>query len=173
MTIPPHNFTHSPVDEVTISLCYGEESPPVEIVIPSPYPGWGPIRERLEEIIQGLPGDTFHTGMLRYTDCFPLNPGDIPSDLVVIAPGIPSFFRERNISSPFAKSTISCIIPDAEADVLYTQSSDRIKLVFTVRTHHGSVYDKHSALTWFDQAREAVHQMFDAVTKEELVERVR
>jgi len=172
MTIPPHNFTHSPVDEVTISLCYGEESPPVEIVIPSPYPGWGPIRERIEEIVHELPEGILHSCMLRYTDSFPLKPGDIPGDLVVIAPRIPSAMEGKILSEPILSSLLSFTIPEGNMEISYIQSHERMRLIFTVKSLQGSIYDKNSCIAWFDSSREAVHQMFDSVTTEELLHRI-
>lgn len=172
MQVPPHNYAHSPVDEVRVRFSFDAHAP-VETIIPSPYPGWQEVREKIAEVLDSVSvNKSMHSCMLRYTDIFPLHEGDIPHDLISIAPRIPDseFFlpsgRSSSEISAKGRNHGSMII------IRFNQEKDRMVLVFEAVSDRKQEIWFDSVLDWFDYAREDIHSLFDLIVSHELIQRL-
>lgn len=172
MDTPPHNFTHSPVDEVSFRFSFNAHAP-VETIVPSPYPGWQVIREKITEVLETISGTrTIHSCMLRYTDVFSLQDGDVLHQLVSVAPGIPDNMMFTPSVESMSEISMRSISHNNEICIRFRHDNIRMVLVFEVMSEKDHEIWLDSALQWFDFAREDIHHVFDLVVLDELRKRV-
>ena len=173
---PPHAFSRSPVEEVFCQITRGPGAESLSLAIPAPYPGWPHIRERLQETIAGAGDVSRVTGcMLRYTDLLPVPLG-------MALPGNEDL--EGLLSKNYHCETVqdeivftSTKIPDTEGSVRSTHpqpGKPGWTLVFTMHIKRTSGFpDGDSMMTWFDDARSEIHELFDLIVPEEIVKHLR
>lgn len=172
MQIPPHNFSRSPVHEVQCSY-QRRESEPVIITIPSPYPGWNVIQDRIGTSLDEEPDDrNIVSCRIKYVDIFALSEGDIPQKLIAIAPCIPRQMISRIHNSPFTELTVQGIRSDSDISVRCELRKNQMVLLFETEYGKNEIMDQNAALSWFDAAREDIHLLFDIMVSDELKKRI-
>ena len=175
---PPHSFSRSPVKEVFCRCTCGSDAEALSLTIPPPYPGWPHIRDGIRDMITGAGEISRINGcMIRYTDLIPVvgrrnlpGTGDI-ADLISGRFNC-SFSNTRN-----EIVLISTKIPDTTGSVCSIHNrpgKPGWTLIFTLNTEgptrFGSVC---SVLNWFDDARAWIHEIFDLIVPEEIVQELR
>jgi len=172
MHIAPHNFTHSPVEEVICGFT-PENSHKVEITIPLPYPGWLPIREKIAAALGGISHtEAIHSCLLRYTDSFHLSDGDIPDQLISIAPKVPKAMQNLILAGPVSEMTIAGSATNTEITTRFVQKNRRMILIFMAQSKESQMIERDSALSWFDSSREDIHSLFDMIVSKDLIQRI-
>jgi len=172
MKIPPHSYTQSPVEEVCFRFSYGMHAP-VETIIPAPYPGWLVIREKIETVLESVSANkTMKSCMLRYTDVFALREGDIPHNLIYVAPKIPGSELFSASGTSLSEISMKGINHGSVIIIRFTQEKDRMILIFEALSDRKQEIWFDSVLQWFDFAREDIHLLFDLVVSDELKERL-
>lgn len=175
-TPPPHNFSHSPVEEVYCS-CELNQGKNLALSVRSPYPGWSRIREDYSTLIASIPDPNHVSGcLLRYTDWFPS---------VRVIPSHDSF--KRQITDQVQTRKMS----ETELELAFRSSLSgsmvRIRsvygnlersgwtLVFTLMIDPGSCHFSSSKdiLAWFDAAHAEIHVLFDQMVPPEITDEVR
>lgn len=173
---PPHSFSRSPVEEVICRCVLGYNAESLSLTIPGPYPGWPKIRERIREMVDSVEDISRITGaMLIYTDLFPVLPGvTLPEakDIEQILSG------EYNCHTVRDKVVFSCTsIPGTAGTIRSLRNSPKRPgwtLVFSVQTegqHRFASCDL--VVVWFDDAHAAIHNLFDRIVPEDIVQALR
>jgi hypothetical protein len=175
---PPHSFSRSPVEEVFCCCTCGPGAEPLSLTVPPPYPGWPHIRGRIRDMITGAGEGSLITGcMLRYTDLIPVGEGmDLPG-----AEDIEHLLSGRFDCSIDKTQTeivlISTRIPDTEGSVCSVHprpGTPGWTLIFTMTTEGPAGFvSGDRVVTWFDDARAEIHQLFDLIVPEEIVKSLR
>ena len=171
---PPHSFSRSPVEEVFCRCTCGSEL--FSLAIPPPYPGWPDIRDRIREMIAGIGEISRMSGcMLRYTDLIPVGER-------MILPGTEDI--EQLLSGRCdCRTTENEIIltrtgiPGTAGSVCSLQNrpgKPGWTLIFTMHTEGPARFGSgDSVIQWFDDARAEIHELFDLIVPEEIVETLR
>jgi hypothetical protein len=175
---PTHSFSRSPVEEVFCRCTCGSDAESLSLTIPPPYPGWLHIRDGIGDMIAGAGEISRINGcMLRYTDLIPVVDGRNLPGTEEIAHLISgrfscSFGNTRNeiviISTKILHTGGSvCSIHNRPGKPGWT-------VIFTMNTQ-GQVrfVSGYSVLNWFDDARAGIHEIFDLIVPEEIVEALR
>jgi len=173
MQVPPHNFTHSPVEEVfcRYTRTNGEQ---IDITIPSPYPGWTTIREQLAQSLEELPNNEGVTScLLKYTDSFPLFEEDELHQLISIAPHIQNDLQYHIEPGQEPEIAITGSKTGTQIIIWFEEKNDRVLLVFEAMSGEDMMMESDSALLWFDSTRADIHLLFDSVVSDELKMRIR
>jgi uncharacterized protein (TIGR04255 family) len=172
---PPHSFSRSPVEEVFCCCSCGSDAKSLSLTIPPPYPGWPHIRDGIRDMIAGAREISRITGcMLRYTDLIPVVDGkELPGNEEI----------EHLLSGKFKCSfdhnqneivLITTNIPDTAGSVcsIHNRSGKPgWTLIFTMKTEgRVSFVSGDSVLNWFDDARAGIHELFDLIVPEEIVQ---
>jgi uncharacterized protein (TIGR04255 family) len=174
----PHSFSRSPVEEVFCCCTCGSDAESLSLTIPRPYPGWPHIRDRIRDMIAGAGEISRITGcMLRYTDLLPVVDGkDLPG-----IEDIELLLSERyNCSIDTPQNEIVLIgtkIPDTAGSVCSIQNrpgKPGWTLIFTMRTERPAGFvSGDSVVNWFDDARAGIHDLFDLIVPDEIVQGLR
>ncbi len=175
---PPHSFSRSPVEEVFCRCTCKSGTESLSLTIPPPYPGWPHIRDGIRDMIAGAGEISRITGcMLRYTDLIPVVDGKTLAGTEAIAHLLSGRFNCSfdNIQNEIMLTSTK--FPDTAGSV----SSIRNRpgkpgwtLIFTMNTQGPPVFDSSDdILNWFDNARSAIHEIFDLIVPEEIVETFR
>jgi uncharacterized protein (TIGR04255 family) len=176
--LPPHSFSHSPVEEVFCRCSCGSDAQPLSLTIPPPYPGWPTIRDRIREMIAGAGEIIRITGcMLRYTDLIPV----VDRKTLPGTEAIEHLFSGKfncyfdNIQNEIL--LIGTNIPDTAGSVCSIHNSPGKPgwtLIFTMNTEGPARFVScDSVLKWFDDARAEIHGLFDLIVPEEIVQVLR
>ena len=172
MHVSPHGFSHSPVQEVLTGIT-PTGYPPVSLTLSSPYPGWPVIRKKLGHLLDSLSGERgFHSCILRYTDVFLLQDGDVPYRLVQIAPPVPAGDWFQGLSGTSSEIHLKSIDNETWLSIRFREDMDRLVLVFEAVSKEGRTIGRSAILPWFDAAREDIHRLFDLVVSDELIHRL-
>lgn len=175
---PPHSFSHSPVEEVFCCCTFGSEAESLTLTIPSPYPGWPRIRHGIRDMIAGAGEISRVTGCtLQYTDLIPVGDGKN-------LPGTEDIVRllSRSYTCSFDQKQnkivlISTKIPGTAGSVcsIYNRpGKPGWTLIFTLKTEGAARFASGDAvLDWFDNARAGIHELFDLIVPEEIVQTLR
>ncbi|MDD1709729.1 MAG: hypothetical protein LUQ37_02330 [Methanoregulaceae archaeon] len=175
---PPHSFSRSPVEEVFCRCTCGSDAEPVSLTIPPPYPGWPRIRDGIRDMIAGAGDISRITGcMLRYTDLIPVVRGKT-------LPGTDDI--EHLLSGRF-----KCYLNNTQHEIVLTSTNipgtagsirsihNRPEkpgwtLIFTMNTEGMARFvSGDSVLNWFDDARAGIHEIFDLIVPDEIVQTLR
>jgi uncharacterized protein (TIGR04255 family) len=175
---PPHSFSRSPVEEVFCRCSFGSDAESLSLTIPPPYPGWPHIRDGIRDMIAGAGEISRITGcMLRYTDLIPVARGKNlpgPEDIAHLLSGSYhcSFDTPQN-----EIVLISTKIPDTAGSVcsIHPRSGKPgWTLIFSMKTEGSARFvSGDSVLNWFDDARAGIHELFDLIVPEEIVQALR
>jgi uncharacterized protein (TIGR04255 family) len=173
---PPHSFSRSPVEEVFCRCTCGSAS--CSLTIPSPYPGWPDIRDRIREMIAGFGEISRMSGcLLRYTDLIPVGEGKTLPGIEDIAQLLSGRFNCSIDTLHREIVFISTSIPDTAGAVCSIRNrpgKPGWTLVFTMHTEGpAGVVSSDSVLKWFDDARAEIHGLFDLIVPEEIVQALR
>jgi len=172
---PPHSFSRSPVEEVFCSCMRTSGAEALSLTIPPPYPGWPHIREKIKDMVMGA-GEISHINgcLLRYSDLIPFSDGKNLPGTEEIAHLISGIYQYSFDSTQNEIILIDTKIPDTIGSVQSIHDSPGKPgwtLIFTVNTERpvrfGSV---SSILNWFDDARAGIHEIFDLIVPEEIVQ---
>jgi hypothetical protein len=175
---PPHSFSRSPVEEVFCRCTCGSDAEALSLTIPPPYPGWPHIRDGIRDMITGAGEISRITGcMIRYTDLIPVVGGtNLPGteDIAHLISGSfnCSFDKSQNeivhISTKIPDTTGSvCSMPNRPGKPGWT-------LIFTMHTEGPTRFvSVYSVLHWFDDARAGIHEIFDLIVPEDIVQSLR
>ncbi|HOT03871.1 MAG TPA: TIGR04255 family protein [Methanolinea sp.] len=172
----PHSFSRSPVEEVVCCCTLGHDGEALSLRIPGPYPGWPQIRERVMEMIAGVEDVSRISGcMLRYTDLIPVPHG---SHL----PGIKEI--EQIFSGEFNCYTLQDRVVLSHTPLPGSSGSIRSlhhrpgkpgwTLVLSMQTTGTARFAScDSVMEWFDDARACIHDLFDRIVPEDIVQKLR
>jgi hypothetical protein len=175
---PPHSFSRSPVKEVYCRCTCGSGAEPLSLTIPPPYPGWPHIRGRIRDMFAGAGEISRITGcMIRYTDLLPVVDGKNPPG----AEDIEHLLSGRFDCSIDKKQNeivlISMKIPGTAGSVCSIHDRPGTPgwtLIFTMSTEGpASFVSGDSVVNWFDDARAGIHDLFDLIVPEEIVQSLR
>lgn len=170
--VTSHNFSRSPVEEVMFRFC-SENGQSVEEVFPSPYPGWEKIKNQIIQSFEQTANQKITSDcILKYTDVFLLNAGDIPENLILIAPMVPADIRSLIVQGPISEINITGSIENLVINVRYEQNNDKMILVFKASNKDQFTFSREEVLVWFDAARENIHRIFDAIVTSKLINRI-
>jgi hypothetical protein len=170
--VTSHNFSRSPVEEVMFRFC-SENGQCVEEVFPSPYPGWEKIKNQIIQSFEQTANNKITTDcILKYTDVFLLTTGDIPGNLILIAPMVPVDIRSLIVQGPVSEINIAGSIENLVINVRYEQNNDKMILVFKASNKDQFTFSRDEMLVWFDTARENIHRIFDAIVTSKLINRI-
>jgi uncharacterized protein (TIGR04255 family) len=175
---PAHSFSHSPVEEVFCCCTRGSEADSLTLTIPPPYPGWPHIRHGIRDMIAGAGDISGITGcMLRYTDLIPVDEGkNLPTTKEI------EHFLSRSYTSSFDQKQNKIVltstkIPNTAGSVCSLQNrpgKTGWTLIFTLKTVRPARFVSGEAvLDWFDNARAGIHELFDLIVPEEIVQTLR
>lgn len=167
MSVPPHNFSRSPVKEV-ICQYHTSIQGPFEICFPKPYPGWAVIRERLADSLDNRNDGPFRDLMLRYTDEFVLMLGDDPDTLIVHPHEIPPPVSSRQIQGEMTERVIQGLEKGTEIVLRYALENDTIIIEFQAESPYKKEYSGPELMEWFETAREDIHMLFDLIVSKTL-----
>lgn len=168
MTDPaPHNFSYSPVEEVSCSCTTDTGSSPRTLIIHPPYPGWTKIRRDLQELISGESSDVIYTScILRYRDRF--HPDNHVPEII-----LKQDIQDRIIGTSGEDMMVSIDIPGTEAYINHSPDDTRgDTLTFTIRMNSARLSD-NELLMWFDAAHTGIHILFDLCVPEENIQTFR
>lgn len=167
----PHNFTHSPVQEVVCS-CSFESDEPLSLRVLAPYPGWVSIKKDISEILEGMPDTCIVTGCtLQYIDIFHPVTLDESSGPQFLGFGEHSGIKERIIGRKGDDFIISSPIPGSDIYIRQKNGGNRGQgstLVFTI-VAHSSLLSIGKVLNWFDTAHDEIHHLFDLCVPPEII----
>jgi uncharacterized protein (TIGR04255 family) len=174
----PHSFSRSPVEEVFCRCTCGSDAEPLSLTIPPPYPGWPHIRDRIRDIVAGAGEISRITGcMLKYTDLIPVVDGkNLPGiqDIELLLSG------RFDCSLDPTKNEIVLIgtkIPNTAGSVCsihHRPGTPGWTLIFTMSTAGPAGFvSGDSVVNWFDDARAGIHDLFDLIVPEEIVQALR
>jgi hypothetical protein len=172
---PPHSFSRSPVEEVFCCCTFGSAAESFTLTIPPPYPGWPQIRHGIRDMIAGAEDVSRITGcMLKYTDLIPVHVGPTTEDVEHL------LSRSSPCSFDHKKNKIvltSAKIPNTAGSVCSLQNrpgKPGWTLIFTMKTVRSTRFVSGDAvLDWFDNARAGIHELFDLIVPEEIVQTLR
>jgi hypothetical protein len=172
---PPHSFSRSPVEEVFCRCTCGSDSESLSLTIAPPYPGWPHIRDMIGDMIARAGKISLITGcMLRYTDLIAVVDGkNVPGteDIEHMLSGrFKCFFDNKQNEIVL----ISTKIPNTAGSVcsIYNRpGKPGWMLIFTMNTEGlPGFVSGDDVLTWFDDARAGIHELFDLIVPEEIVQ---
>lgn len=175
---PPHSFSRSPVEEVFCRCTCGSDAESLSLSIPSPYPGWLHIRDKIRDIIAGAGEITLITGcMLQYTDLIPVVSGKFVPGTEDIARLISGRFKCFIDNTKDEIVLFSTGIPNTAgsvASIWNRPGKPGWTLIFTMKTENPPGFVSGDAiLNWFDDARAGIHETFDRIVPEEIVQALR
>ncbi len=143
-----------------------------------PYPGWPQIRDRIRDRIAGSGEIAGITGcMLRYTDRIPVAEGkNLPGTGEIV--NLLSGRFECSIGrSQDEIVLVRTKIPDTTGSVCSIHNragKPGWTLIFTMNTGGPARFaSAESVLDWFDNARAGIHELFDLIVPEEIVQALR
>jgi uncharacterized protein (TIGR04255 family) len=173
-----HSFSRSPVEEVFCRCTCGSDSESLSLTIPRPYPGWPHIRDGIRDMIAGAGDISRITGcMLRYTDLIPVVDGkNLPGteDIGHLLSGRFDWYFDNEQNEIVLVGTK---IPDTTGSVRSLRNrpgKPGWTLIFTMKTEGSARFvSGESVLNWFDEARAAIHGLFDLIVPEEIVQALR
>jgi len=172
---PPHSFSRSPVKEVCCRCMRTSGAEALSLTIPPPYPGWPHIREKIKDMVIGAGTISRINGcMLRYTDLLPVAGGkNLPGteEIVHLISGRfhCSFENARN-EILLIETTIPHTIGSVHS-IHGSPGKPGWTLIFTMNTERPARFDTvSSVLNWFDDARAGIHEIFDLIVPEEIVQ---
>lgn len=172
----PHSFSHSPVEEVFCRLTFGYGAGSLCLAIQPPYPGWPHIRDRTREMIAGAGDVSRITGCtLRYTDLIQaIEEATVPGikDIAYLLSGRFDCYAAQNGITLFRTN-----MPGTGGSVcsaLNRPGKPGWTLAFTLHTSERVRFDSvDSAIRWFDDARAVIHELFDLIVPDEIVQILR
>lgn len=172
---PPHSFSRSPVEEVFCCCTYGSDAELLSLTIPLPYPGWPHIRDRIRDMIARRGDVSQITGcMLRYTDLIPIAEGkDLPGTAEIgqaLSGRYDCYFdNEQKI---FVLTSTEILYTAGSVCSIYNRpGKSGWILVFTMKTDQPTRFvSDESVLNWFDDARTGIHELFDLIVPEKVVQ---
>jgi hypothetical protein len=103
---------------------------------------------------------------------FLLTTGDIPGNLILIAPMVPVDIRSLIVQGPVSEINIAGSIENLVINVRYEQNNDKMILVFKASNKDQFTFSRDEMLVWFDTARENIHRIFDAIVTSKLINRI-
>ncbi|HPH34194.1 MAG TPA: TIGR04255 family protein [Methanoregulaceae archaeon] len=145
------------------------------LTIPPPYPGWPHIREKIKDMVMAA-GEISHINgcLLRYSDLIPFSDGKKLPGTEEIAHLISGIYQCSSDSTQNEIILIDTKIPDTIGSVHSIQDSPGKPgwtLIFTMNTERPVRFDSISSiLNWFDDARAGIHEIFDLIVPEEIVQ---
>jgi hypothetical protein len=175
---PPHSFSRSPVEEVFCRCSRGSDAEALSLTIPPPYPGWPHIRDGIRDMITGA-GDISRINgcMIRYTDLIPIAGRKNLPGTEDIAHLISGRFNCSIDNSQDEIVLFSTKIPDTTGSVcsiLHRPGKPGWTLIFTMNTEGPTrCVSVSRILNWFDDARAGIHEIFDLIVPDEIVQALR
>jgi uncharacterized protein (TIGR04255 family) len=175
---PPHSFSRSPVEEVFCCCTCGPGAKPLSLTIPPPYPGWPHIRDRIRDMVAGAGEISRITGcMLRYTDLIPVVEGKNLPGTEEIAHLLSGRFECSLDPLQNDIVLIGTKIPNTAGSVrsiYHRPGTPGWTLVFTMSTEGPAGFvSGDRVVNWFDDARAGIHDLFDLIVPEEIVQSLR
>jgi uncharacterized protein (TIGR04255 family) len=175
---PPHSFSRSPVEEVFCRCTCGSDAESLSLTIPLPYPGWPHIRDGIWDMITRAGEISRINGcMLRYTDLIPVVDGKNLPGIEDIEHRISGKFNCYFDTTQNEIVLISTKIPGTAGSVCSIHNrpgKPGWTLIFTMKTEDPARFDSgDSVLDWFDDARAGIHEIFDLIVPEEIVQALR
>jgi len=175
---PPHSFSRSPVEEVFCRCMRTSGAEALSLTIPPPYPGWPHIREKIKDMVMGA-GEISHINgcMLRYSDLIPVAGRKYLPDTEDIAHLISGRLHCSFDNTQNEILLIETTIPHTIGSVHSIHNGPGKPgwtLIFTMNTTRQARFGSlHGVLNWFDDARAGIHEIFDLVVPEEIVQALR
>jgi uncharacterized protein (TIGR04255 family) len=175
---PPHSFSRSPVEEVFCRCTCESGAESLSLTIPPPYPGWPHIRDGIRDMIAGAGEISRITGcMLRYTDLIPVVDGKTLPGTETIEHLLSGRFNCSFDNTQNGIVLISTKFPDTAGSVSsirHRPGKPGSTLIFTMNTQEPARFvSSDGVLNWFDDARAAIHEIFDLIVPEEIVQSFR
>ncbi|KUG15352.1 hypothetical protein ASZ90_014989 [hydrocarbon metagenome] len=173
-----HSFSRSPVEEVFCCCTSGSDAEPRSLTIPPPYPGWPPIRDRIRDMIAGAGEVSRINGcMIRYIDLIPVADEKILPGIEVIERLLSGRFRCSLDNTQNDVVLIRTKIPNTEGSVCSIRNRPGNlgwTLIFSMKTGDPARFvSVDSVVSWFDDARAGIHEIFDCIVPEEIVQSLR
>lgn len=171
----PHSFSRSPVEEVFCQCTFGSAAESLSLVVPPPYRGWPHIRDEIRTMIASAGDISRITGCnLRYTDLIPVASGmDMPGTEAIVD----LLSGKFDCHIDMTKNEIvlgSTDIPGTAGSVCLREKRHRKPawtLIFSLHTVGETSFDScDSVIGWFDDARAEIHDLFDLIVPEEIVQ---